>query len=425
MQDDVQLLREFVEGKSEDAFSAIVERHAGMVHGTALRLVHDAALADEVSQAVFILLARKSAALPAGTVLAGWLYQTTRFVARSSLRAEHRRQQHHRDFASMNDHAESSTTWEQIKPHLDDAIARLAVGERDALVLRFLEGRSFAEVGTALGTSEAAAKMRVSRALDKLRHAFRPGAVLTVSALAAALTAHSTTAPPAAVISQITNATLATSTPEANLLPLVNETLKLMMLQKLKAATIAAFVALLFIASGVTLYVLSTKPAHSPATALLVATFEPMAGEWEGTFETRGDGMPAPRPQNVTLTIRTSAQGRVCEIDMNLFDWNNQPPATFHFSHELNATGNRIITRDDPRTGRLSHDGQVIEASHDHATGEWRAAFRATRPGREDVTECHWSRRGDDLKISRQDVTASPQSTNTMFSEIILRRKAG
>jgi len=126
-----------------------------MVHGAALRIVRDVALADEISQAVFILLARKSATLPPGTVLAGWLYQTTLFVALVALRAERQRQQHHRDFASMNDTAESAAVWDEIRPHLDEAIGQLGASDRDAIVLRFLEGRTFAEVGTALGTSES------------------------------------------------------------------------------------------------------------------------------------------------------------------------------------------------------------------------------------------------------------------------------
>jgi DNA-directed RNA polymerase specialized sigma24 family protein len=63
MRDDRELLREYVEEASEEAFRALVDRHAGMVHGAALRLVQDVALADEIAQAVFILLARKASTL--------------------------------------------------------------------------------------------------------------------------------------------------------------------------------------------------------------------------------------------------------------------------------------------------------------------------------------------------------------------------
>src|SRR3954453_11297618 len=91
MKDDRELLREYAEGGSDEAFRLIVERHAGMVHGAALRIVREPSFAEEIAQAVFILLARKSASLPRSVVLAGWLHQTTRFVALAALRSERRR----------------------------------------------------------------------------------------------------------------------------------------------------------------------------------------------------------------------------------------------------------------------------------------------------------------------------------------------
>lgn len=421
MRDDFELLREHVELKSDDAFRALVERHAGMVHGAALRILRDSAQADEVAQAVFILLARRAATLPAGTVLAGWLHQTTRFVALGALRAERRRQQHHHDFASMNDTACSESVWDQIRPRLDESLSQLGGGDRDALVLRFLEGRSFAEVATALGTSEGAAKMRVSRALDKLRRVLsRNGAVVTLTALLPALTAHAVTAAPPALMAQITGLALAPAIPIASFQPLINEGIKLMALQKLKATLIAAAVALLFIWGSTAIFRLSHKPAQGVP---VLTTFAPMAGEWEGTYESRGDGLPAARRQKVALTIRTTAQGRVCDIDMSLLGRDDQPQAVLHFSHALNAAGDRIVTTDDPSIRNARHDGLVTEAAHDPGNGEWRAGFRATRPGSADTTECRWTRRGDDLIISRQDVTATAQATNRLFSELTLRRR--
>jgi RNA polymerase sigma factor (sigma-70 family) len=432
MREDSELLREHVEGKSDDAFRTLVERHAGMVHGTAQRIVQDAALADEIAQAVFILLARKSATLPAGTVLAGWLYQTARFVALGALRAERRRQQHHRHFASMNDPADSTAVWEHIKPHLDNSMAQLPASDRDVLVLRFLEGRSFAEVGSVLGMSEAAAKMRVGRALDKLRRALgRHGALVTAVALAPVLTVHAASAVPAAIlVSEISRAALITVAPSPNLLLLVNEYLKLMAFQKLKTSLVAAAIALLLVGGGVTLFLHDPKPGETAkptvpaASSLVVTTFEPMAGEWEGSYEMRSDDEASPRPQRVALNIRTSNQGRTCEIDLNVLDRNDRPTATFHFTHALNATGDRIITTEDVHANLVSLDGQVTEASHNATANEWSAAFHATRPNSADFTECRWARLGDDLTINRQDLTSGPQGENRLFSHLTLRPRS-
>ena len=266
MHDDAQLLREFAENKSEAAFRTLVERHAGMVHGTALRLVRDAAAAEEISQAVFILLARKAPRLSSCTVLAGWLHQTTRYVALGSLRAERRRQQHHQDFAVMNDNADSSAVWDQITPHLDEALNTLGDHDRNAVVLRFLEGRSFAEVGAALGTSEAAAKMRVSRALDKLRHALgRRGTTVTVAALLTALSAHAASAAPVALVAQITSVSVAVAAPGPHLLPLVNEALKLMTMKKLKIVLVTALATLLIFGGTAVLHYHMRKQARAHA----------------------------------------------------------------------------------------------------------------------------------------------------------------
>lgn len=424
MHDDVQLLREFAERNSEAAFRTLVERHAGMVHGTAVRLVRDAAVAEEIAQAVFILLARKAPNLSSVTVIAGWLHQTTRYVALESLRAERRRQQHHQEFAAMNDSADSAAVWNQITPHLDEALHGLGGHDRNALVLRFLEGRSFAEVGTALGTSEAAAKMRVSRALDKLRQALgRRGATVTVAVLLTALSAHAASAAPTALAAQITSITLAAAVPTAQVLSLVNQTLKLMTMKTIKCVAIAAVIALLTYGGVTAFHHHMRKHFRAHAAAPAVRSFEAMAGEWEGTFDSHGDGAHLPRLQKVSLSIRASAQGRVCDINMRLLDHNDQPQTVLHFSHTLNAAGDRIVTEDDPKIRGAVHDGRVTEAMHDPVTGEWRAAFQATRPGSADVTECQWVRNGDRLTISRRDVSVTGNGGNILYSDFILRRK--
>src|SRR4029434_1101401 len=146
---------------------------------------------------------------------------------------------------------------DQITPHLDESLGELKAPDRDAIVLRFLEGRSFAEVAAALGTTEAAAKMRVGRALDRLRGALgRHGVVVTLAALGPALVLHAAPAMSATLLAQTTGAALAASTPTPNLLPIVNEAIKLMALQKLKTSLVAAALSVLLIGGGVTTYVL-------------------------------------------------------------------------------------------------------------------------------------------------------------------------
>jgi RNA polymerase sigma factor (sigma-70 family) len=200
---DRQLLREFVRNGSQSAFAAIVARHVNMVYSAARREVGDA-LADDVTQAVFIVLAKKAETLREDVMLAGWLFTTVRYAAATARRAERRRKIHEQRAATVA--ATSNTTdpahdsWEDVAPLLNRAVNSLASKDRDAVVLRYLEGRSLAEVGTAMGVSEGAAKVRVSRAIAKLRSYFarRGVGALTGETLSALLLARAIERSPAA-----------------------------------------------------------------------------------------------------------------------------------------------------------------------------------------------------------------------------------
>ncbi len=199
--DDRQLIEEYARGRSEAAFRTLVERHAGLVYGSALRQVNDAQLAEEVAQAVFILLARKAGSLRRGTILSGWLFQTARFVAARALRAEVRRRRREQEAFDMQQLTSSGEAWAQIAPVLDEALAGLGQVDRDAILLRYVEGRSLREVSSALGVTEEAAKKRVTRAVEKLRQRLGRGdAALSAAALTVALAEHASATPSPALL---------------------------------------------------------------------------------------------------------------------------------------------------------------------------------------------------------------------------------
>src|ERR1035438_4988499 len=168
--DDSGLLQEYVLRGSEEAFAALVGRHINKVYSVALRHLENPHRAEEVTQAVFVILARKSRTLLKHTSLSGWLFQTARLTSLTLLRSEIRRARREEEahMQTIVDQTEAEA-WRQIAPLLDNAIAGLRAQDREAIVLRFFDDKSMKEVGMALNSSEDAAKQLVNRALEKLR----------------------------------------------------------------------------------------------------------------------------------------------------------------------------------------------------------------------------------------------------------------
>ena len=210
--DDHALLQQFAADQSEAAFAALVDRHLPLVHSAALRRAHgDAHLAAEIAQATFIILARKAGDISAKTVLTGWLYRTTQYVAADALRQKLRRQQreHQAYMEATLTPNETNEAWQQLAPVLDEAMHALRTADRDAVLLRFFENKSLADVGAALGVTEDAARVRVNRALDKLRALLaKQGIKFGATAIATAVAANAVSAAPATLAASITTAVL-------------------------------------------------------------------------------------------------------------------------------------------------------------------------------------------------------------------------
>ena len=205
--DDRTLLREYATSNSEAAFETLVSRHIRLVHSAALRQMRDSHWAEEVTQVVFIILAQKAGRISAETILSGWLIKTTRFVALAQTRAAARRRQYEQEshMQSENQLNPPDPLWEEISPLLDEALVQLGDKDRQAVMLRFFEDRSLTEVGRSLGIAEDAARMRISRALEKLRCFFlKRGVTASVAIIAGALTANSVQAAPVALAKTIT-----------------------------------------------------------------------------------------------------------------------------------------------------------------------------------------------------------------------------
>jgi len=205
---DTELLREYVATASQAAFGELVARHIDLVYAAARRQTRDAALAEDVTQAVFIVLARKAAKVHDGAALPAWLITTARYAASNARSAAIRRRSHEQRAAAMRNESsdvpgvatESQVGGDDdsVSPLLDDALARLGRNDRSAVAMRFLQGKSLREVAQTMGISEQAAQKRVTRAVGRLRDSFaRRGITLESAELVGNLARqHAQVAPP-------------------------------------------------------------------------------------------------------------------------------------------------------------------------------------------------------------------------------------
>lgn len=265
--DDRDLLRRYVRERSEAAMSALVERHMPMVYAVARREVESDTIAEDVAQAVFVILAKKARHIADTRSLGSWLFTVTRYAASNARRGERRRREGETrvvDAMKREMSYDASAVWDAVYPELNNALSKLSAGEREAIILRYFRDLTMDEAGQALGISPKAAQMRIQRATDKLRaYLTRQGVAVTMTVLVSILMDHARGAHSAAASVDVARAAIlnasslpgvaagssaAAHTHTANAIAIAQGTLKTMKLHA--ATTTAAIVAATVIGVG-------------------------------------------------------------------------------------------------------------------------------------------------------------------------------
>ncbi|HEV8604847.1 MAG TPA: sigma-70 family RNA polymerase sigma factor [Tepidisphaeraceae bacterium] len=294
MKDDRELLAEYVRDGAEGAFAQVVAGNVGMVYSVCRRILGDAHLAEDATQAVFFLLARKAASLNRDVIPAGWLHNAARNVCANLRRSEQIRRRHEMKAAQENCSAEKAVTGgNEIEPaKIDAALGRLRDADRDPILLRFFQGQSFRQVGETLRISEDAAKKRTERALERLRELLRPagGTAMSAAAVGAMLTSCSHATPPS-LAAAATAAALHGAVPKT--LPLLLKGAIGMSATTKTQLAIAAAVAAVLLGTGAVLVTMSIgkdektqsvrvqgagqgqRDAQQPPSAVVDATWQP------------------------------------------------------------------------------------------------------------------------------------------------------
>ena len=248
MTEDAELLSRYAAEQSEAAFTELTRRHLDLVHSAALRLMNgDLHAAQDVTQQVFTEVARQAKRLARHPALVGWLYTTTRLMALRMNRTEQRRQAREQEANMMNELLHDDTPpvdWNRLRTVIEDAMHELDDQDRHAVLLRYFQNKTLNEVGAELNLTENAARMRVDRALDKLRGKLaRHGITTTAAALAAVMAANAVQAAPAGLAATISAAAVAGSAVQASTLIVATKTIAMTTLQKtIVAAALAAAV---------------------------------------------------------------------------------------------------------------------------------------------------------------------------------------
>ena len=256
--DDMTLVRQYAASRSEAAFAALVQRHIHQVHSAAMRQANNAHLAEEITQAVFIILARKAMALGPNTILSAWLYRTTHFAAKDALRAKRRRYVREQEACMQSTMDKSQENiWEQLAPLLDMGMNQLGETDRAVLVLKFFQNKSAREIADELRIKEDAAQKRIARAVEKLRAYFlKRGVSSTPATIAGMISTHSIQAAPAALIKTTTVVALANGAKAStSTLTLTKGALKVMAWTKAKTTIVAAAAGILLMAGTGTVVV--------------------------------------------------------------------------------------------------------------------------------------------------------------------------
>jgi RNA polymerase sigma factor (sigma-70 family) len=290
MVEDHTLLQHYTSqaGNSRQALEELIRKHLELVYSAALRQVRDAHLAEDVTQAVFLILAQRAGEIRDGVAVAGWLLAVTRTTAVNAMRKRIHDRGHERAVAKPEQGVVADAPWEEIAPVLDGAMSRLPQQDRDAVVLRVLENQSLAQVGAELGISQEAAGKRVGRALSRLRKLLRGrGVTIGAAALSVVLAERAVHAAPAHLLSGTLAAT-ATGTASASVLALVQSGLSAMAMQTARMVAAMALTLVAFVVFGVTFF--GREPAQGANAA------RPPGG---GAVVSRAKFPPAERPESV------------------------------------------------------------------------------------------------------------------------------
>jgi RNA polymerase sigma factor (sigma-70 family) len=243
---DAQLLDRFVATQDEAAFTALVQRHSGLIMGMCRRVLQHAQDAEDAFQAAFLVLAKKAASIRNKQSVSTWLYAVAYHIAVATKARAARRRSHERQAHPMSQPDPlAEAAWHDLQPVLDEELHRLPEKYRRPLVLCYLEGKTNREAADELGWPVGSMSRRLARARELLRaNLARRGVTLSGGLLALVLTQKASPAVTPVFVRSTATAALRfaagrvpAGAASATAVHLAQSVLKAMILTKFKIAT--------------------------------------------------------------------------------------------------------------------------------------------------------------------------------------------
>ena len=211
-QSDHDLLQAHLNDPSGSDFGVLVDRHLPLVHSVARRITRNDEAARDISQTVFLKLVKKAPKIPTTLPLTAWFHRETHSASVDHIRSEVRRQKREQIALSLDAMNNDQESWDALAPEIDGAIDELSEKDRSLVLLRFYQNKTHSQIATQLGIKVDAARMRSSRALEKLRAILgKKGITTSAALLATTISGNAVTAPPATLATTITTSATASA----------------------------------------------------------------------------------------------------------------------------------------------------------------------------------------------------------------------
>lgn len=302
METDLHLLSRYHRHGDAEAFQALVEAHAGMVHATAQRVTRDAVLAQDVAQETFLALARGGGA--AIQSVGAWLHHVAWQKAQNVVRGESRRHRYEAAAAEQLNEPSDEATWGELEPLLDATLAELPEQSRAMLIERYLEGRTQQELAARMGVSQSSVSRQLDTAIHELRTRLRMKGVFCGAGLTVLLNAHSANAAPVALSASLGKVSISGLGTSAAITPGATITTTFIaMTAAAKVLLAAAAVAVISIP-----WVLHRSPAALPKKAKVQVMAPPASSAASSAKHGAGAEKRHYRPAPVTRQVRQTVE---------------------------------------------------------------------------------------------------------------------